>query len=109
MLGESPGARMRLGSTSAPSIRSRAFARLSCVSGLSRYIECHDRTPLEWTPIVVFLQEALAEILQDRDWKGSAMTIKPFKIAIDPRAIDDLKQRLAATRWPESLEVDDWT
>lgn len=37
------------------------------------------------------------------------MTIKPFKIAIDQSEIDDLKQRLANARWPQSLETDDWS
>lgn len=37
------------------------------------------------------------------------MTIKPFTIAIKQEAIDDLKQRLAAVRWPESLQTDDWS
>lgn len=34
--------------------------------------------------------------------------IKPFKIAVDQSQLDDLKQRLALTRWPEAETVDDW-
>lgn len=37
------------------------------------------------------------------------MTIKPFTISIEKEQIEDLKNRLINTRWPESLEVDDWT
>ncbi|MGN6676310.1 MAG: epoxide hydrolase N-terminal domain-containing protein, partial [Streptosporangiaceae bacterium] len=29
--------------------------------------------------------------------------IKPFRIAVAPSDIDDLKRRLAATRWPDEL------
>lgn len=35
--------------------------------------------------------------------------IKPFKIAVDQSQLDDLKQRLAQTRWPEAETVDDWS
>ena len=35
--------------------------------------------------------------------------IKPFKIAIDDANLDDLKQRLTNTRWPEAELVDDWS
>lgn len=37
------------------------------------------------------------------------MTIKPFTVLIENEQIEDLKNRLANTRWPESLEVDDWS
>jgi len=36
-------------------------------------------------------------------------TITPFKIAIDTAQVEDLKSRLANTRWPESLETEDWS
>ncbi|OKH72098.1 epoxide hydrolase [Mycobacterium sp. SWH-M3] len=35
--------------------------------------------------------------------------IRPFRIAIPDADLDDLKQRLARTRWPEAECVDDWT
>ena len=35
--------------------------------------------------------------------------IKPFKIAVSDEILDDLKQRLANTRWPEKETVDDWS
>ncbi len=35
--------------------------------------------------------------------------IRPFKINIGDDVLDDLKQRLANTRWPESETVDDWS
>jgi pimeloyl-ACP methyl ester carboxylesterase len=35
--------------------------------------------------------------------------ITPFRIAIDDAALDDLRQRLARTRWPEREVVDDWS
>lgn len=34
---------------------------------------------------------------------------KPFHIAVDDKAIDDLKSRLRHTRWPEAELVDDWS
>ena len=35
--------------------------------------------------------------------------IKPLDISIDPAAIDDLRQRLARTRWPDAETPDDWS
>lgn len=37
------------------------------------------------------------------------MTIKPFIISVDQKEIDALKNRLTDTRWPESLNTEDWT
>jgi pimeloyl-ACP methyl ester carboxylesterase len=37
------------------------------------------------------------------------MTIKPFTVSIENEQIEDLKNRLANARWPESLETDDWS
>ena len=37
------------------------------------------------------------------------MTIKPFTVSVEKAQIEDLKERLANTRWPESLETDDWS
>jgi pimeloyl-ACP methyl ester carboxylesterase len=34
--------------------------------------------------------------------------IKPFRIAVDDAVLDDLRQRLRHTRWPEAELVDDW-
>ena len=34
---------------------------------------------------------------------------QPFKIDIPESELDDLRRRLAATRWPEAETVDDWT
>ncbi|MGV0812213.1 epoxide hydrolase family protein [Mycolicibacterium boenickei] len=39
----------------------------------------------------------------------SAPLINPFRIAIPDADLDDLKTRLARTRWPEAECVDDWT
>jgi pimeloyl-ACP methyl ester carboxylesterase len=36
-------------------------------------------------------------------------TIEPFTLAVDQGALDDLRRRLAATRWPEKETVDDWS
>jgi pimeloyl-ACP methyl ester carboxylesterase len=36
-------------------------------------------------------------------------TIRPFTLSIPQVELDDLQQRLAATRWPEKEAVDDWT
>src|SRR5882724_761989 len=33
----------------------------------------------------------------------------PFKVSVPQRAIDDLKRRLASTRWPERETVGDWS
>ncbi len=35
--------------------------------------------------------------------------ITPFKMSVDDLVLDDLRQRLRATRWPESEVVDDWS
>lgn len=35
--------------------------------------------------------------------------IRPFTIDVPDAAIDDLRDRLARTRWPEAEPVDDWT
>lgn len=37
------------------------------------------------------------------------MIIKPFTVSIENGQIEDLKNRLTNTRWPESFEVDDWS
>ena len=37
------------------------------------------------------------------------MTITPFTVKIDQGQINDLQSRLAATRWPESLQTNDWS
>lgn len=37
------------------------------------------------------------------------MTIKPFTVAVAQEDIDGLKRRLSETRWPQSLESDDWS
>ncbi|MDR5815562.1 MULTISPECIES: epoxide hydrolase [unclassified Caballeronia] len=36
------------------------------------------------------------------------MNSRPFTIAIPEARLDDLKQRLRQTRWPSSLDADDW-
>ncbi|MDX1384761.1 MAG: epoxide hydrolase, partial [Thermoanaerobaculia bacterium] len=38
-----------------------------------------------------------------------ASGIEPYRIDIDEAQLEDLKRRLAATRWPEKETVDDWT
>jgi pimeloyl-ACP methyl ester carboxylesterase len=35
--------------------------------------------------------------------------IEPFRIAAEEAALDDLRRRLRATRWPERETVDDWS
>ncbi len=35
--------------------------------------------------------------------------LTPFKVSIPQAAIDDLKRRLGATRWPEKETVEDWS
>ena len=36
-------------------------------------------------------------------------SIDPFRIAVPDADLDDLKARLARTRWPEAECVDDWS
>ncbi len=36
-------------------------------------------------------------------------TVQPFTIAVADTVLDDLRRRLAATRWPEAATVDDWS
>ena len=35
--------------------------------------------------------------------------VTPFKVSVPQSAIDDLKRRLASTRWPERETVADWS
>jgi len=35
--------------------------------------------------------------------------VTPFKVSVPQSAIDDLKRRLASTRWPERETVSDWS
>ena len=35
--------------------------------------------------------------------------VEPFKVSVPQSAIDDLKRRLASTRWPERETVGDWS
>jgi epoxide hydrolase len=42
-------------------------------------------------------------------FKLSASDITPFKINLPSAALDDLKQRLGAIRWPEKETVADWS
>ena len=37
------------------------------------------------------------------------LTLQPFRIAASDAALDDLRRRLRATRWPERETVDDWS
>ncbi len=39
----------------------------------------------------------------------SASLIRPFTVSIPESEIDDLRQRLALTRWPDAETVDDWS
>lgn len=36
-------------------------------------------------------------------------TIEPFTLSVDQAALDDLRRRLTATRWPEKETVSDWS
>jgi hypothetical protein len=41
---------------------------------------------------------------------GSDITeLRPFRVEISDAAIDDLRERLARTRWPEKEPVGDWS
>src|ERR1700756_2190060 len=40
---------------------------------------------------------------------GDMAEIRPFRVEISDAAIDDLRERLARTRWPEKEPVDDWS
>ena len=35
--------------------------------------------------------------------------LKPFRLAVPEAALDDLRERLRRTRWPEAETVDDWS
>ena len=41
--------------------------------------------------------------------KKNMPEITPFKIEICDAALEDLKQRLELTRWPEAETLNDWT
>jgi len=36
------------------------------------------------------------------------MELQPFKIAVDDEVLDDLRQRLAGTRWPDEIPASGW-
>src|SRR6267154_1164474 len=36
-------------------------------------------------------------------------SVEPFKVSVPQSAIDDLKRRLASTRWPERETIGDWS
>src|SRR5262249_57546511 len=40
---------------------------------------------------------------------ASSALVRPFTVAIADSEIDDLKQRLARTRWPDPETVPDWS
>ena len=40
---------------------------------------------------------------------ASSTAIRPFTVAIDQDALDDLRDRLARTRLPQPAPGDDWT
>jgi len=35
--------------------------------------------------------------------------VRPFRVKVGGAAIDDLRERLARTRWPEKEPVEDWS
>src|SRR5260370_28394121 len=39
---------------------------------------------------------------------GDMAEIRPFRVEVHDAAIDDLRERLARTRWPENEPVGDW-
>jgi hypothetical protein len=40
---------------------------------------------------------------------GDMAEIRPFRVEVHDAAIDDLRERLARTRWPEKEPVGDWS
>ena len=34
--------------------------------------------------------------------------VRPFEIAVDDATLDDLRQRLAGTRWPDEIPGSEW-
>ena len=38
-----------------------------------------------------------------------AAAIRPFRVEVSPADVDDLRRRLAATRWPEKETVSDFS
>ena len=40
---------------------------------------------------------------------ASSALVRPFTVAIADSEVDDLKQRLARTRWPNPETVPDWS
>ena len=36
------------------------------------------------------------------------MAVKPFEIKVDDKVLDDLRQRLANTRWPDEIPGSEW-
>jgi epoxide hydrolase-like protein len=55
------------------------------------------------TPLVILLA-----IMQSTPPPASE-AIRPFKVSVPQAAIDDLRRRIAATRWPDQETVPGWT
>src|SRR6185437_16659365 len=51
----------------------------------------------------------LPQTQERRHARRMSEEIVPFKVELDPAALDDLRQRLRRTRWPEAATVDDWS
>ena len=51
----------------------------------------------------------VSTVTRSQQPSGSGSTVRPFRVEISDAAIDDLRGRLARTRWPEKEPVGDWS
>src|SRR5258708_13423552 len=55
-------------------------------------------------------RDDVSTVMRTRQPSGSGSTeLRPFRVEISGVAIDNLRERLARTRWPEKEPVGDWS
>src|SRR5580704_4611830 len=53
------------------------------------------------------VQDLLSRLVQERSLMATDTTVRPFNVNFPEEALDDLRRRIGATRWPERETVTD--
>src|SRR5713226_1610061 len=85
---------------SAPLSSRRRFMRTAAITGGSGLLAAG--------PVPIRAQES-AKKAAPLVLPSATKDVTPFKVSVPQSAIDDLKRRLASTRWPERETVGDWS
>lgn len=56
----------------------------------------------------IVLVASMSATISARPAAPARAEIRPFRIAVKPEVLDDLKQRLVRTRWPQAIESTGW-